>query len=959
MTRPTLTQWRANLREDAQKIPWRGPQPLREGDHLVSRSRVIRDFMEELKFKPLIVLSAASGAGKSSLLEAGLLPKLRSRRVPIICSEWARPGTGTIPNDLERFLCELAADTLEPSLAEKAANYLQRGGHEPFTSFVTEHIPRTAVVILDQFEELIRLNRPAFLSALDWIHRATTANHIRVVISLRLEYTHELRHLEKLMAPREVRRFDLEPVTSPEAVAEIVNLGTGGKQIEQVTDKFVRAVVEAWEDADSAPRSGLLGLQALLYSTFRTMLEQEATAIGPEVFSKYVPLARVDREPPSAEGAHAAPSNSTPFDAALPEAAKMKVESCLAALRGTNGQTLDPYLESGTAELVRETTQHLDSGGFKLHREVWELAQRCLDRELELLGHDLDTARAILNRVAKATSALDSSTTLPNSARYDLLAEPALSLSRAAVEDALLRGQPWTLDRHEVTSGPMLGLSADQVLVEEFRRFLFALTWLKESSLVRITAAPSENQWVVSLIHDGFGKALAEWAKDYPHGPLTELTRLTGSRGQTFRWARRGNKPTKSTDVAPWPELNQTTILNVRWRDCEVPGLYVKGVRFVNCDFRGTRFKQCAFEGVVFVNCLLDGVTFSECTVIGSAGEYVGYYGENKGAPDVVLAPSFEIPVTGESLDRAEARALHREIEALRWYRGESEPADGLVSHTSGMSVVPLTAEHRALFEDASDSEDALDDGMLVSKPWRGPLPPVAGGLSMLGGRLSSLMFRRTTFLPDDAGTEGEIALRLVTGTALDVVEHSKGTLRLTITGSAVRGLTVTGHHGKDDMANVEIHINDCLLTQTWFGDGLKGVATIKGSRLWHLTNLSSPNATRKAAKNDPGKQLLAVTVQDSRYAHLANIRVPGRDADGLEVPPPFDVDADSPIDKISFVLNEVDRSAIAALSSRMDYQSSPAEAEYERREDLNRDGVTDRKMTWPGFNPPGAAEAN
>ncbi len=977
MIRPTLKEWRAKLQAVEKPIPW-DPRPLKRGDHLVGREQKIQQFVDTLEFTPCVLLSAASGAGKSSLLEAGLVPRLwKDRRVPIVCSRWTRPGS-TIA-ELEHFLLEQAVAYLreanEDELADAAA--APTDSNRPFTSFVSEHIPRSAVVVLDQFEELIRLNRPSFELVLKWVQEATSKHHIRVVISLRLEYLYELRSFEKKMAPKSVKHIELEPITSVDAVRDIINLGRAGQPVAEVTDELREMVVQEWERERNAPRSGLLGLQALLYSLYWTMVLSPTTSgqIDGAVIRQFVESvnrgARSEQRAPShPDDEGGSPSrNLSLFESALPAAAEMKIETCLQAFRSSLRESADPYLELGTAQLVREATQHLDSGGFKLHREVWELARKCLDRELELLGPDsrsdraafISEARNIFTAMAKATGTLGESGTAAQQPHVDLLEDSNVSIVGAVVGQRLIAGQPWQLDSRDVTSGPLLGLSPAQVLVEEYRRFLFAIKWLEESSLVRITAASTDDEWVVSLIHDGFGKALASWADSYPRRPRAELTRITGSRGQTFRW---DDPP----GTHPWPEVDDAVVVNVRWRDCEVSELWVRRTRFVNCDFRGTRFTGCTFEGAVFVNCLLDGAAFSGCTIVGGAGEYGEYHGKDTGTPHLLLAPSFEIPtetrpgLTPESVTTGRLEDENRvarlatsslgAIESLCWYRNEPTPVQRLISHTSGMPAVPMSEAHQLLFPTATATgEQPNDQSVPVGRPWRARIPQPAGGLSMVGGRLSSLMFRQSTLTKGEDGSEGEIALCLVTGTALDVVEHLGGKLKLTIVGSAIRGTTVTGHHGPTDVSETEIAITDCLLTETWFGEGLTGTATITGARVLHLTNLSWPNSVALDNGGTTGQQLI-VTVKNSSYAHLANVRLP----DAGQPERPSDVDRKSQLDELNWELTEPRRAINAQFASRMDYQSSPAQAEYERREDLKKQEGVKGQLTWPPFAPPVAS---
>src|ERR1700741_2478680 len=61
--------------------PFRGPAPLREGDPIFGRDREIRLLHSQLLSDRLVLLHSLSGCGKTSLVEAGLKPKLRKNFV--------------------------------------------------------------------------------------------------------------------------------------------------------------------------------------------------------------------------------------------------------------------------------------------------------------------------------------------------------------------------------------------------------------------------------------------------------------------------------------------------------------------------------------------------------------------------------------------------------------------------------------------------------------------------------------------------------------------------------------------------------------------------------------------------------------------------------------------------------------------------------------------------------------
>jgi formylglycine-generating enzyme required for sulfatase activity/predicted Ser/Thr protein kinase len=130
--------------------PFQRLAPLRDGDALYGRDRAVATLTAEALFRPAVIYTAPSGTGKSSLLCAGLVPRLRelgTRPIYLAC----RPGVGkavidalygdtqapTAPGDLEHALPRALAHAQAHARASRAHGDSQR-----------------IVVILDQVEAL-------------------------------------------------------------------------------------------------------------------------------------------------------------------------------------------------------------------------------------------------------------------------------------------------------------------------------------------------------------------------------------------------------------------------------------------------------------------------------------------------------------------------------------------------------------------------------------------------------------------------------------------------------------------------------------------------------------------------------------------------------------------------------------------------------------------------------------
>lgn len=142
--------------------PFVGPMPIREGQPIYGRSREIRELAELLVSERVVVLMSQSGAGKTSLIHAGLLPLLRSRvrnrfrPLPTVrLAHAAATGEGNIY--VQTVLRQLEAErpTAEQLPAERLARH-------SLTSYVVERYAAEKdllLLVLDQFEELFTLHR--------------------------------------------------------------------------------------------------------------------------------------------------------------------------------------------------------------------------------------------------------------------------------------------------------------------------------------------------------------------------------------------------------------------------------------------------------------------------------------------------------------------------------------------------------------------------------------------------------------------------------------------------------------------------------------------------------------------------------------------------------------------------------------------------------------------------------
>jgi hypothetical protein len=807
----TLEQWQKNFL-DKDTCPWRGPKPMEPGDDdlLIGRSEDRDRFVHEVLTHQLVILHGESGVGKSSLLNVGLVRDLKERDFqPVVCRNWTRDAAS--PDRPEDFVAGKVAAELRVLGID-----VDEASPQSMIEQLDDEYGERAVLVLDQFEELIRHQRLFFKRAMDWVAQLNARYDVHVVISLRSEYVHRLKPLNSRIRPFSMSTFELDALTTPDHIRDIIASGNLGQQGNTAS---LRADAEAGVSRTETVGAGSLAMSPeaieLLLDEWIKVQRAELRSVDVGLLhlqgALYALHARAKPDTIQVEDIQqmtsaAARRQRDVFTLGLSESVSRKLDLCEEACRDEDpANSLDEVLIIGTRAAVRRTVAHLSSGGFKLDREAWDLAELALERELRILN---EIPAEAVERAFRTIYGLTTTVKPGASGAVDLLSVPRAVVAAAAglraptdmsaspaLGDLGIAVSPWEADPEGLSAGPMFGYPPYEVVIEELRRFAFALEWLTTASLIRPTS-PAVDSTMLSLIHDGFGEALENWADSEDIGPAAALGLLTGAQGDVFEWTRR--------DAGEyWPQFDggdhDRTIVNLRWRNCRVTAQF-RHVVFANCDFRGTRFENCCFEGAVFVNCLLDGATFGDCAIVGSVSEPATAY-DKEGMPSFALT-GLDVPTRA----------------ALSHYRDQDFSGAVLYSVTSGIAVTNRPGRRSKLLE------------------WA----PQRGGLTMYGGRLSSLMVRSGQFRDG-----GELALRHIAGSSLDITEQ--GAAKIQIFGSSIRGLSISrrvGDPGKQ-RDEIELTVRGSVLANAWFDEGLTGTARIDNSVVWQLLNVSEGSRYR------------------------------------------------------------------------------------------------------------------
>ena len=212
--------------------PFRGPVPLREGDPIFGRDKAIKRLFDQLLSDRLVLLHSMSGCGKTSLVEAGLRPKLKDTFTPFPTINLKRS-----PNEqasASALVAKLAASfapqvnvprtarLVDPSIVSALIDSLS----QPAEAAMDVHSgkPLFNFLFFDQFEEVLsdsqlgESDREFFFRSLGMVleKRNTWA-----LFAIREDYLGALQPYLRVLPSQLSSRFRLTRLSEEEAISAI------------------------------------------------------------------------------------------------------------------------------------------------------------------------------------------------------------------------------------------------------------------------------------------------------------------------------------------------------------------------------------------------------------------------------------------------------------------------------------------------------------------------------------------------------------------------------------------------------------------------------------------------------------------------------------------------------------------------------------------------------------------
>lgn len=215
--------------------PYIGPRPFERGelDGFYGRDQEVSDLLSYITANRVVVLYAASGAGKTSLLNAGLIPELEEEGFQVY--RVTRVG-GAVPEGVDinvidnvyvyNALIYWSDEDDDPTQYYNTTleDYIQTTSPDP-QDYDDDGLEDPRVIIFDQFEEIFNFyperwqDRERFFEQLAAALEADPL--LRVILSLREDYIAPLDPYARILPGRMQARFRLERLKEAEALGAI------------------------------------------------------------------------------------------------------------------------------------------------------------------------------------------------------------------------------------------------------------------------------------------------------------------------------------------------------------------------------------------------------------------------------------------------------------------------------------------------------------------------------------------------------------------------------------------------------------------------------------------------------------------------------------------------------------------------------------------------------------------
>lgn len=236
--------------------PYIGPKPFEEKEQwfFFGRDREVRTLLNLLAAQRIVMLHAASGAGKTSLIQAGLVPELKKLELEVAPTiRVGRESQSRPARESNRYvaavLAELGIDPGSDSSPPILAEHLRRRWPPPDPDAAADSPsgpgPRGVVLVFDQFEEVLTADpndRDAKAEFFRQLGDALLAPNRWALFALREDHVASLEPYLSVVPTRLKTRFHLDPLDR--VGARLAVTGPAGRKGVTIYDDVADALVD-------------------------------------------------------------------------------------------------------------------------------------------------------------------------------------------------------------------------------------------------------------------------------------------------------------------------------------------------------------------------------------------------------------------------------------------------------------------------------------------------------------------------------------------------------------------------------------------------------------------------------------------------------------------------------------------------------------------------------------------